>query len=208
MPSLLDVEPIYCAEQIVVPPELPDIMKAYTKEVIRNQPENIFEFSANYFAQFVSSNETDSTLEQLVQLVNQEFKTRATDEPMTVEEVRTACAAAGYPEHLLNKVLALQGSESAAGVDFSEFIVLALTLEAESLMQVVQMIFTVFNQEEGLLTVDEFLRHFGHLATRDKRLSDEVISALRDHLNQSAAANDGKISYEHFCDAPVVASFS
>ena len=26
---------IYCAEQIVVPPELPSILKAYTKEVIR-----------------------------------------------------------------------------------------------------------------------------------------------------------------------------
>jgi hypothetical protein len=29
----MDLEPIYCAEQISVPPDLADILKAYTKEV-------------------------------------------------------------------------------------------------------------------------------------------------------------------------------
>ena len=51
----LDSDPIYCAEQIVIPPDLGDILKAYAKEVIRNEPEDIFEFSAKYFAQFVTS---------------------------------------------------------------------------------------------------------------------------------------------------------
>lgn len=37
---------IYCAEQIVVPAELPIVLKHYSKEVIRNKPENIAEFSA------------------------------------------------------------------------------------------------------------------------------------------------------------------
>ena len=30
-----DLEPIYCAEQIKVPPALPEILKAWTKQVIR-----------------------------------------------------------------------------------------------------------------------------------------------------------------------------
>jgi hypothetical protein len=37
---------IYCAEQIVVPNDLPSILKHYSKEVIRSNPENIVEFSA------------------------------------------------------------------------------------------------------------------------------------------------------------------
>jgi hypothetical protein len=41
---------IYCAEQIVVPPELPAIIKAYSKEVIRYQPEDLVAFSRDYFA--------------------------------------------------------------------------------------------------------------------------------------------------------------
>lgn len=41
-----DAEPLYCAEQIKVPAQLPEIMKAWTKEVIRTNPPNIYEFSA------------------------------------------------------------------------------------------------------------------------------------------------------------------
>ena len=63
----LDHDPIYCAEQIVIPPDLGDILKAYAKEVIRNEPENIFEFSAKYFAQFVTSEARIST-DQLISL--------------------------------------------------------------------------------------------------------------------------------------------
>lgn len=36
--------------QIRVPPQLDDILKAYTKEVIRRKPEDLVEFSAFYFA--------------------------------------------------------------------------------------------------------------------------------------------------------------
>jgi hypothetical protein len=50
MPAAMDLEPIYCAEQISVPPDLADILKAYTKEVVRRQPEDMYEFSAIYFA--------------------------------------------------------------------------------------------------------------------------------------------------------------
>jgi len=42
---------MYCAEQINIPENLGEILKAYSKEVIRQQPENIYEFSARYFAQ-------------------------------------------------------------------------------------------------------------------------------------------------------------
>ena len=37
---------IYCAEQIIVPPELPIILKNYSKEIIRSNPENILQASA------------------------------------------------------------------------------------------------------------------------------------------------------------------
>ncbi len=44
----MDVEPMYSAEQIKVPTELPDIMKEWAKEVIRANPPNIHEFSARF----------------------------------------------------------------------------------------------------------------------------------------------------------------
>lgn len=36
---------IFCAEQIEVPPQLPDILKNYSKAVIRNNPADIIDFS-------------------------------------------------------------------------------------------------------------------------------------------------------------------
>jgi hypothetical protein len=38
--------PIYSAEQIRIPPELPEILKNYAKFIIKTHPGNIFEASA------------------------------------------------------------------------------------------------------------------------------------------------------------------
>ena len=40
---------IFTAEQIEVPEDLPQILKDYSKEVIRNNPSNIVQFSKEYF---------------------------------------------------------------------------------------------------------------------------------------------------------------
>ncbi|CAD8114054.1 unnamed protein product [Paramecium primaurelia] len=48
---------IYCAEQIVVPPELPVILKHYAKEVIRNKPGDVVDFSAKYFRSLLEKRE-------------------------------------------------------------------------------------------------------------------------------------------------------
>ncbi len=40
---------IFAPEQIEVPSTLPEILKNYSKAVIRNNPENIISFSRKYF---------------------------------------------------------------------------------------------------------------------------------------------------------------
>ena len=40
--------PIYSAEQIRIPPELPDMLKEYTKAAIRTQPSDLLQWSAAY----------------------------------------------------------------------------------------------------------------------------------------------------------------
>lgn len=39
-------EPYYCSEQIHIPPELPDILKQFTKAAIRTQPKDALAWSA------------------------------------------------------------------------------------------------------------------------------------------------------------------
>ena len=38
-------DPVYTAEQIRIPPEFPDILKNYSKAVLRDQPVDIFTYS-------------------------------------------------------------------------------------------------------------------------------------------------------------------
>ncbi|XP_026860253.2 ropporin-1-like protein [Electrophorus electricus] len=41
---------MYCAQQINIPPELPDILKQFTKAAIRTQPHDVLQWAAAYFA--------------------------------------------------------------------------------------------------------------------------------------------------------------
>ena len=57
-----EVQRIYCAEQISVPPALPGILKAWTKEVIRANPRDVYGFSASWFKQkLAEANRAQST---------------------------------------------------------------------------------------------------------------------------------------------------
>lgn len=42
----MEAEPLYCAEQIEVPEQLPEILKQWTKTVIKEQPDDVAAFSA------------------------------------------------------------------------------------------------------------------------------------------------------------------
>lgn len=46
---LMDVNRIFSAEQIAVPPDLPHVLKDWTKAVIRENPGDVLVFSLQYF---------------------------------------------------------------------------------------------------------------------------------------------------------------
>uniref|UniRef100_A0A8B9MKI7 Ropporin-1-like protein n=1 Tax=Accipiter nisus TaxID=211598 RepID=A0A8B9MKI7_9AVES len=43
-------ETMFCAQQIKIPPELPDILKQFTKAAIRTQPHDVLQWAAAYFS--------------------------------------------------------------------------------------------------------------------------------------------------------------
>uniref|UniRef100_A0A8D2NG21 Ropporin-1-like protein n=1 Tax=Zonotrichia albicollis TaxID=44394 RepID=A0A8D2NG21_ZONAL len=43
-------ETMFCAQQIKIPPELPDILKQFTKAAIRTQPFDVLQWAAAYFS--------------------------------------------------------------------------------------------------------------------------------------------------------------
>ena len=45
--TMSEIEPLYCAEQIKVPPSMPEILKAWTKAVIRENVSQVSNFFYN-----------------------------------------------------------------------------------------------------------------------------------------------------------------
>ncbi|NXE51146.1 ROP1L protein, partial [Casuarius casuarius] len=43
-------ETMFCSQQIKIPPELPDILKQFTKAAIRTQPRDVLQWAAGYFS--------------------------------------------------------------------------------------------------------------------------------------------------------------
>ncbi|NWI66658.1 ROP1L protein, partial [Todus mexicanus] len=43
-------ETMFCAQQIKIPPELPDILKQFTKAAVRTQPDDVLQWAAAYFS--------------------------------------------------------------------------------------------------------------------------------------------------------------
>merc|ERR1711959_44623 len=76
----LDVAPIYCAEQIEVPEDLPDILKERSKSVLRaniETREQLYAFSAEYFGNLSAASGGDpdfADLEDKVPYVREAFR--------------------------------------------------------------------------------------------------------------------------------------
>ncbi|GBG83845.1 hypothetical protein CBR_g37644 [Chara braunii] len=174
----MDIEPIYCVEQIRIPPDLADILKAYAKEVIRNEPANILEFSAHYFAQLASVTEValaflPPTLEQVRNVWTQMQNT----EMITKDDMAAVCTSHDIQIGVLEKVMRL-GNFLTDLVDPKEVLCLLLTTVGDSLMSVLDTFFKVFGDEAQKMSVELFLKLFGFLAIRDTDISPNFLERL------------------------------
>ncbi|KAJ3097921.1 Ropporin-1-like protein [Physocladia obscura] len=105
-----DKEPLYCAEQIKIPPDLPDILKNYTKHIIRTQPADIMTCSAEYFARLSKQRTQMGKKLTNHQLEAFYIKVSKLDRDMiTRKEIEEACNHASVSPIQVNDVISLGG---------------------------------------------------------------------------------------------------
>ncbi|WIA37906.1 hypothetical protein OEZ86_001283 [Tetradesmus obliquus] len=103
----MDVEPIYCAEQIVVPSDLAGVLKAFTKEVIKSQPSNVIQFSAEYFANLAAqASSLHAVSPPSRQQLHQAYAQLQDTPTAPLADVSIACQAAGISDDTLQRVVA------------------------------------------------------------------------------------------------------
>ncbi|KAJ3352641.1 Ropporin-1-like protein [Entophlyctis luteolus] len=99
-------EPIYCAEQIKIPADLPDILKNYTKHIIRTQPADIMTCSAEYFARLAKQRTQMGKKLTNHQLEAFYLKVSKLDRDMiTRKEIEDACNHASVTSVQVNDVI-------------------------------------------------------------------------------------------------------
>lgn len=187
----MDLEPIYCAEQISVPPDLADILKAYTKEVVRRQPEDMYEFSAIYFANLANvSGPAEDTVPPTVEQLKNVYNGVKGKVEIALSEFVEVATGAGVSQPTVEQTFRL-GEFEGETVNPTEPLVLLLTMTDASFLGIVTSLFEVFG-EEDTLTGAEFLTLFKYLTAKDTSVRAESLAALEAELD---ALGDKKLAF-------------
>ncbi|KAJ3265494.1 Ropporin-1-like protein [Chytriomyces hyalinus] len=103
-------EPLYCAEQIKIPPDLPDILKNYTKHIIRTQPTDIMTCSAEYFGRLAK--QRTQLGKKLTNHQLEAFYTKVSKldrDMLTRKEIEDGCTNASISPAQISDVITLGG---------------------------------------------------------------------------------------------------
>jgi hypothetical protein len=179
---------MYCAEQIQVPPDLPPILKAFSKAVIRAGPSDLIAFSVQYFKKMVETPPTSSagyriTLQELQELqesLTNVLKSRKDAELRRVD-FQVACENLGFCADVLANILRL-GFATAEVIDLYLFMGIASTLVSPTFEKTVVNFFKIFEDEhcQSKIPTAAFLNFYEFMAAKDPSIPSANVQKLRD----------------------------
>ena len=157
---------MYTSEQIVIPQELGTIMKLFTKAAIREQPKDLYKWSANYFAQ---QNGQPKPFDDRGQLVSQGNRptTSGGSGPMVADVISDAAGFESVPtgadpqEKVIEQLFAQYDHNGNGRLERSELPALIADLKESmgvdiSDSQIEEMVNMLDTDEDGTIDLDEF----------------------------------------------------
>ncbi|KAJ3413647.1 Ropporin-1-like protein [Chytridiales sp. JEL 0842] len=180
--STATAEPLYCAEQIKIPPELPDILKNYTKHIIRTQPTDIIGSSAEYFGRLAKQRNVVGKKITNMQLESFYNKFSSSDKQMvTKKEIDDACNHAGVINSQVSDIMTL-GGWSGDKIPWLKFWALLAAAASGTLVATIETV-TQLLGDNGTIPTGPVTEVFQFLADRDpsqeKAKTANVIKALQ-----------------------------
>ena len=154
----------------MLPQDLPEVLKNFTKEVIRHDPEDVLQFSALYFDNLA---QVSQTLEEVVPPTLEQVRAvhaHLGGVSMTqTEAMRAACADAGVPAATVEKAFQL-GAFGGGLVEPHEVLVMLVAMMGDGLKSALEATFQVFGDAEGQIDTVDFVRLFGYIAAKDPEI--------------------------------------
>eukprot|EP00798_Chlamydomonas_sp_ICE-L_P023601 gene23601-9130_t len=193
----MDAEPIYCAEQIAVPVDLADVLKAYTKEVIRRQPEDLVDFSAKYFANLANiANSADEAEAPSREQLASVFERAGGAKSLSAAQLGGLCQQAGIDKGVVARVMDV-GDLDPGDVNLDKFLFLLLAMTCESFSAVVSGIFALFGLE---IEAQRFHTLISHLAPdMDPDVTTQFLADL-----SSSLLDVPTVTYDSVCKLEVM----
>ncbi|XP_031573224.1 ropporin-1-like protein [Actinia tenebrosa] len=205
-------EPIYCSQQINIPPELPDILKQFTKAAIRTQPADVLQWSYAYFdalakgekppikdrLEFQLGEPLEKPLTQgQLAVLHKQLGDRPLIELSSLEEKwKHLC----LPKTTLEDLLRL--GCFAEEIQWLHFLSLACSAISENLTLAMKTVCEILTKDlEGgaaRIPFSLFKELYTYLANIDGEIPKEHVNTVIDHLNYDVEKQDGMVSPRNF----------
>ncbi|XP_042366757.1 ropporin-1-like protein isoform X2 [Plectropomus leopardus] len=186
---------MYCAQQINIPPELPDILKNFTKAAIRTQPKDVLLWSAAYFKALsegeclpvkdrlemnVATQKTDTGLTPgLLKTLHKQLSPR---QACSKEELQEKWRGLCLPMDQLETLLSL--GSAGTDIDWMDFFALGCSALGGTLMSSLKIACEILTEDEeggaARIPFNTFVQLYTYLAHLDGDMpQDHIDSFLR-----------------------------
>nr|XP_056711648.1 ropporin-1-like protein [Euleptes europaea] len=204
---------MFCAQQIHVPPELPNIMKQFTKAAIRTQPRDILQWSYGYFSALskgeplpvkdrvemqVATQKNDTGLTPgLLKVLHKQLSKKET---LSLQELQTKWKNLCLPVEQLHYLLRLDhfGDE----VPWIKFFALGCSALCGSLMSSMKQACEILTEDpEGgaaRIPYEAFAFLYSYLAGLDEEIPEAETESFLSALKEQVARKDYMVGVADF----------
>ncbi|XP_036934253.1 ropporin-1-like protein isoform X1 [Acanthopagrus latus] len=207
-PAMPLPDTMYCAQQINIPPQLPDILKNFTKAAIRTQPKDLLLWSAAYFRALsegeclpvkdrlemnVATQKTDTGLTPgLLKILNKQLSPMQT---CRKEEVEKKWRGLCLPMDQFEALLSLGGFSS--DIDWMGFFALGCSALGGTLLSSLKFACEILTEDEeggpARIPFNTFVKLYTYLAQLDGDMPQDHIDNFLNSLQAQVELQDGMI---------------
>jgi Ca2+-binding EF-hand superfamily protein len=199
----------YFTKRLKVPDDFPEILKSFSREILRNQPSNIYEFGANYFAEMSAQQATMMagggaegeeqlfTASEMEEYLRGLFNEADSDgngvlNPQEFKQIMIQ-ADIGLSTEDIYEIM-MQADENGDGqIEYAEFVPIA----AETI-QALQAREAAEQQDEEMLEDAEFA---AEMALSRGMTQEELDSIILEEFKRADVNGDGHLNHDEFKQA-------
>ncbi|CAK8674050.1 ropporin-1-like protein [Clavelina lepadiformis] len=201
-------ETMYCAQQINIPPELPDILKEFTKAAIRTQPHDVLAWSAAYFNALANGEplpvkrrlEPGATglTPGLLDVLHQQLKDKSI---VALDFLTKKWTDLGLPKEQLSEII--RAGSFAEEVEFDKFFAVACShLGGGSISDAMRIVCQILTLDPdggaSRIQFDTFKSLYQYLASLSGEISQAQIDGVIGHLQEDVDKQGGMVMPRNF----------